>query len=148
MSKPQPLPIGYIEIAGQRVTASDTVVHHAIELWQRQQAGKDIKAEQDQLKIELLDGYKDLDPSAAIVIPGVCRVTLKRGAVKRVIKDLGAVRALLGARFDDLVDSKTSHSTTAKLDAIIDDDRDELGLALRGFVATTVGDPTVAIVAA
>lgn len=148
MSKQQPLPVGYIEVAGQRVTASDTVVAHAIELWQRQLAGKDLKAEQDQLKADLLEGYKDLDPAAAIVIPGICRVTLKRGAVKRVIKDIAAVRALLGARFGDLVDSKTSYNTTAKLDAIIDDDRDELGLALRDFVATTVAEPTVAIVAA
>ena len=142
------LPIGYIEIAGQRVEASETVIVNAVELWHLQQGGKDIRAAMDKLKAELLAGYRDLEPSAAIVIPGVCRVTLKRGAVKRVIRDIGAVRDLLGARFDDLVETRVAFGTTDKLDAMLDDAADTLGQALREHVSVVVGDPTVSVVAA
>lgn len=142
------LPAGYIEVAGERVEASETIVVSACELWHLQQVGKDTKAKMDRLKGELLDGYRDLEPSAAIVIPGICRVTLKRGAVRRVIRDIGAVRALLGARFDDLVETRVAFGTTGKLDAILDDDADTLGLALREHVTVTVAEPTVSVVAA
>lgn len=151
MNKPLEIvaPAGWIVTPdGARAEASTALVSACIQLWDARADSKQIDVLVTELKRQILDGFSGLEPSCAIVIEGVCRVTLKRGAIKPVISNVQAVHDLLGARFKDLVDVKTSYKVTDKLVDILTNGDDELAHALRQHITAEIGEPSIAIVAA
>lgn len=133
---------------GQRVEAADELVARCVQLWETRADGKQIDVLMAELKRDIATGFSGLDPSCYILVEGVCRVTLKRGAVKPIISNVQAVRDLLGPRFQDLVEVKTTYKVTDKLVDILSSGDDELARALRLHISAEIGEPSIAIVAA
>ena len=151
MNKPVELapPAGWIVTPdGNKTEASRPLVNACVRLWYARGDAEQAKATMESIKRYLKDGFEGLDPSCAIVVDGVCRVTLKRGAVKPVISNVQAVHDLLGPRFKDLVETKTTYRVTDKLIDILSNGDDDLARSLRQHTPAEIGDPTIAIVAA
>ncbi len=139
---------GFIVDGDTQTPASPELIALCVDLWEMKKDGDDVKVELDTLKKEVLEGFEGISPSASILIPGYCRISLKKGASKWTIKDVAVVREKLGARFADLIEEKITYAPTPKLIAMIADGDDETGKALRKYLKLTIGDPTVAIAAA
>ncbi len=139
---------GYIIEGDAKTPAHPDLIAQCVALWEKKCAGEEIKEELDAIKKDVLEGFDGLSPSAAILIPGVCRISLKKGAAKWTIREVDLVRELLGDRFGDLVDEKTTYVVTPKLTAMIADAADPVGRELKRHVKLVQGDPTVQIVAA
>lgn len=99
--------------------------------WETKQTLDDTKQGLDALNARLLESY---GPGCVLEIPGHAKLTLtEREAV--AITDLAQMRAVLGGRFEDLVESREEHKLSDKLKQILADADHPLCEPLRACVA-------------
>lgn len=125
------LPAGQIKNEGLVVSADPGLVALATDGWIIKQK---IEALQKELKVISDKLQNTLGAGAALAVDGVCRVNVvSRESFS--LTDPERARALLGGRFDDLVDVGLSFTLTDKLKALVSDPDEPLAEPLRGCVA-------------
>lgn len=99
--------------------------------WETRQTMDDAKQVLDALNVRLLESY---GPGCVLEIPGHVKLTLtERETV--AITDLAQMRAVLGGRFEDLVESREEYKLSDKLKAMLADGDHPLSESLRACVA-------------
>jgi len=129
-----PLPSGeYLDRAsGETKPLQRNTLKLILEGWDIKKKIDDLEARLKDINQHLIDGY---GAPASLVMRGICRVAVaERTSVK--IADESGLRALLGARFDDLVTTKTSYAPTDKLQDIASSADDPLSKPLRKLLTT------------
>lgn len=99
--------------------------------WNIKQTFDDAKVDLDVLNARLLDAY---GPGCVLEIPGQAKLTLtERETVQ--ITDPEQLRAVLGGRFEDLVETRLEYKLSDKLKALLADGDHPLSEALRACCA-------------
>jgi len=125
------LPSGQIENGGQVVSADPSLVELASDGWTIKQK---IEALKKELKVITDKLENTLGAGSTLTVHGLCKATIS-GRERFVLIDPDRARALLGGRFDDLVNSSVSYTLTDKLKALVSDPDEPLAEPLRGCVA-------------
>lgn len=138
--EPEPshaLPAGQIENDGAITSASPDLVALACDGWIIKQK---IDALQKELKTITDRLENSLGAGAALAVDGVCRVTLSsRQTVK--LMNVDKCEALLGGRFNDLVETHIEYTLTDKLKAMALDPDHPLSEGLRSCIV--IKDSTI-----
>lgn len=124
---PSPILTGWIERDGAQLRASQDLLQAAANGWAADQAAKVAKVNRDAHSAILEAGCAGGD---VIVVEGVVRTTITARSVTEII-DPDALRATLGERFDDLVESFITFRPREGLLEIARDGDDPLAPAAR-----------------
>ena len=95
--------------------------------WDRKRQVDEAKADLDAMNARLLEAY---GPGCTLEIPGQAKLTLTERASVR-IADPHTLKALLGGRFDDLVNTRIEYTTSDKLKELLADADHPLSDAVR-----------------
>lgn len=99
--------------------------------WNTKQTVDDAKIDLDALNARLLDAY---GPGCVLEIPGQAKLTLtERETIQ--ITDPEQLRAVLGGRFEDLVETRLEYKLSDKLKALLADGDHPLSESLRACCA-------------
>lgn len=99
-------------------------------------ATKEIKSQQEILKGVNQKIVDLMDPGYTLILDGLVQIPVaeREGFI---LDNPEAIRSILGERFDDLVDERTSYTATPKLKELVADDDSELAKALRPHTKVT-----------
>lgn len=129
-AEPRPTPAGQIERDGRMVSADADLIALACNGWIVKQ---NIEALQKELKGITDQLENSLGAGATLAVDGVCRVTLSNRQTFR-LTDVEKCQALLGGRFDDLVETSLEYTLSDKLKAMALDPDHPLSEGLRSCI--------------